>query len=300
MSRHIRGLIFAVDETAIHDGPGLRMSVYMKGCPLSCLWCHSPESILPRPEIVWYQTRCTRCGNCLQVCPEGLRSNELVDERDRSNCRLCRLCVEGCASQALEVKGHTVTAGEIEKHALQLLPFLESSGGGVTLTGGEPTFQYEFSRAVLGLLKRRSIHTAMETCGYVRWDWLRRLAALTDLFLYDLKHPDEDLHTRYTGVSNRLILDNLSRLIESRSEVIVRVPLIPGHNDSPQVVRWVGLKALALGAKRISLLPYNPASAGKYSWLHRSYPLTARTQDDGYVAQLEAMLRKEGLNTVEP
>ncbi len=301
MIRSVEGLIFALDETATHDGPGLRMTVYFKGCPLRCIWCHSPESVSPKPEVVWYQTRCVRCGRCVEVCPEGLRSFEPVDPRDRSGCRLCGICVEECPSGALEIKGKLVSAGEIADHAMQLIPFFRRSGGGVTLTGGEPTFQADFAYAVLALCRQAGIHTAIETCGYAPWEKLERLASVTDLFLFDLKHPDDEMHRRYTGVSNRLILENLARLIESGAELVVRVPLIPGCNDSPSTVKATGLKALELGARRISLLPFNPASAGKYSWLHRPYPLgDVKRQDDEYIAELEEMLRDEGLEVIPP
>jgi len=300
MSTPKRGLIFALDETATHDGPGLRMAVYLKGCPLSCLWCHSPESISPYPEIVWYENRCTHCAKCIEICPEGLRSTDPVDEKDRSTCRLCALCVEQCPSGALEVKGYHVTPLEILDHALQLRPFFERSKGGVTLTGGEPTLQFDFSYETLSLLQSDGIHTAVETCGYTKWHRLRRIAEATDLFLFDFKHPDERLHEKYTGVSNRPILSNLSRLVSSGADVVVRVPLIPGLNDSPEIVGRIGQKSLELGVERITLLPFNPASAGKYSWLHKSYPLSGeKRQGDEYVSRLENLLRGEGLSVVE-
>ena len=301
MSASAKGLIFALDEMATHDGPGLRMTVYLKGCPLRCIWCHSPESISPQREVVWYETRCTKCGKCVKICPLGLRTNTPNDPRDRSACRLCESCVRNCPSSALEVKGYAVTAGEVAEHAVRLLPFFKRSGGGISLTGGEPMLQADFSQAVLALCRGKGIHTAVETCGYGRWKALYRLASAADLFLFDLKHHDEDMHRRYTGVSSRPILSNLSRLVKSGSNVIVRMPLIPGCNDSPSDVSWIGRKASELGVRRISLLPFNPASAGKYSWLHRPYPLlSARRQSDQYVEELENLLRGQGLEVVEP
>jgi len=192
-------------------------------------------------------------------------------------------------------------AGEIVDQAEQLIPFFKRSGGGVTLTGGEPTLQVDFAYAILTLCRQAGIHTAIETCGCAPWAKFEKLASVTDLFLFDLKHPDEKLHRRYTGASNKLIFSNLAKLIELGVELIVRVPIIPGYNDSPATVKAIGHKALKLGAYRISLLPFNPASAGKYSWLHRPYPPgDVKRQSDEYVAELEAMLKDEGFEVMPP
>jgi len=293
------GCVFAIDETAGHDGPGLRMTVYLKGCPLSCIWCHSPESISPEPQVVWYGNRCAGCGRCIEACPENLRTFEPVDGADRSGCRLCGACIGACPNSALEVKGYDVTAGDIIQHALQLVPFFRRSGGGVTLTGGEPTYQVEFSSAVLQLCREEEIHTAVETCGYAGWERLERLVPVTDLFLYDLKHIDEDKHLSYTGGSNVVILDNLRRLVRGGSEVILRLPLIPGHNDSPGYITRVARTASEMGIRRVSLLPFNPASAGKYSWIHRAYPLgDVKVQGAERLGELRRILEDGGLEVV--
>jgi len=299
--REVQGLIFAIDETAMHDGPGLRMTVYLKGCPLRCVWCHSPESVSPKPEVVWYQTKCIECGKCAEVCPEGLRSLEDIESIDYSKCRLCGLCVEKCPQGALEIKGKTVCAGEMVDYAKQLMPFFKRSGGGVTITGGEPTLQVDFSYAVLALCRQEGIHTAVETCGYAPWEKYEKLASVTDLFLFDFKHSDEELHKQYTGVSNKLILANLERLLDLGVDLIVRVPLIPGYNDSVSQVRDIARKAVDLGARSISLLPFNPASSGKYSWLHRSYPPgDVKRQSDEYISNLEEVVRSEALEVIIP
>ncbi|MBU7004580.1 MAG: glycyl-radical enzyme activating protein [Theionarchaea archaeon] len=299
MTRSARGLIFAIDETATHDGPGLRMTIYLKGCPLNCVWCHSPESISPSPQVVWYENRCLKCGRCIEACPEGLRSNEGTDDLDREGCRLCGTCVEACPNSALEIKGYPVTAGEIVDHAVQLIPFFEKSGGGITLTGGEPTLQMDFTRSILELCREKGIHTAVETCGQAAWEKFKRLVPLTDLFLYDVKHLDEERHREFTGVSNSLILGNLERLLQGGSEVILRLPLIPGYNDSRVQVEKLGRKAIELGAKKVTLLPFNPASAGKYSWFHRSYPPgNVVRQDDGFIRELGDMLEEMGLEVI--
>jgi pyruvate formate lyase activating enzyme len=272
------GLLFAVDQTAIHDGPGLRMTVYLKGCPLGCLWCHSPESIGFGPEVVWYSQRCVACGACVDACPEGLRSMDAVTSCDRTRCRLCGACVDVCRARALEVKGCLTTAGEVADEVVRLTPFFRRSGGGLTLTGGEPTAQPEFSHAILTLCRAASIHTVVETTGFCAWQILERLATVTDLFLYDLKHADPDAHLRFCGVPLAPIVENLARLTSSGADVIIRVPLIPGCNDAPEVIAALGRLALECGATKLSLLPFNPATGGKYSWLQRPNPLPSATK----------------------
>jgi len=295
----VRGTIFAVDQTAVHDGPGVRMTVYFKGCPLRCVWCHSPESISFEKEVVWYETRCARCGRCIEVCPEKIRTFDLIPDDVRARCRRCGACIEACPNGALEFKGRVVTAGEVAREAERLKPFFARTGGGITLTGGEPTAQPDFAFALAGLCRQRGIHVAVETCGFNGWEVLKRLAGVVDLFLYDIKHPDDERHRRFTGVSNRRIFDNLRRLIGEGADVIVRVPLIPGHNDSADVIEAIGAKMQALGARKVSLLPFNPATAGKYSWLRRKCPLEgAKRQSDEQIAALEGILRGRGLDVV--
>ncbi|MBI2200601.1 MAG: glycyl-radical enzyme activating protein, partial [Armatimonadetes bacterium] len=268
---------------------------------LRCLWCHSPESICPKPEIVWYQNRCVQCGRCVKACPEGLRTFERYAPEgiDRDACKRCGRCVEACPQNALEMKGGRTTAGEVADEARRLLPFFRRSGGGVTLTGGEPTLQADFSHAVLALCRAEGIHTAIETCGLAPWESLRRLAGVTDLFLYDLKHGKEEMHRRLTGVSISRIVENLERLAGSGAQVIVRVPVIPGCNDSPEVIRLIGHRAREAAVNRITLLPFNPSAGGKYSWLQRRYALDGvKRQTDAEMRFLEDLLRKEGLTVV--
>ncbi|MCC7495329.1 MAG: glycyl-radical enzyme activating protein [Fimbriimonadaceae bacterium] len=295
--RAVVGTVFAVDETATHDGPGLRMTVYLKGCPLRCVWCHSPESQAPEPEIVWYATRCQRCGACVEACPQQIRSFS-GDGADPAACELCERCVEACSSQAVEVKGQLLTAGELADRALRLKPFYVH-GGGVTLTGGEPTFQPEFCLAALTLLHEGGLHTALETTGLCRPAVLDSLRPVCDLFLFDLKHADDALHRRDTGVSNERILANLAHLTASGAEVLVRVPCIPGHNDDPATIKAIARTAAACGVRQISLLPYNPATPGKYAWLNRDYPLGRREpQSRDQMEHLEALAAAAGLQVV--
>lgn len=295
----VQGLIFAIDQTAVHDGPGLRMAVYFKGCPLHCIWCHSPESISPEPELVWYETRCERCGLCIEACPDGVRSLDPDALLSNDGCAVCGTCVQICPGQGLEIKGKWVTAGSIAADAERLLPFFRRSNGGITLTGGEPMYQADFAYAVAALCKARGIHVAMETTGFTSWKKLERLTSVVDLFLFDIKRACDHEHRELTGVSNHPILSNLKRLTGSGVSVIVRVPVIPGYNGSPEQIKQIAKVSLNCGAISICLLPFNPAAAGKYSWLNRSYPLEGiKRQTDAEMVALENVAREVGLSVL--
>lgn len=298
--RETTGVILSVDQTALHDGPGVRMNVYLKGCPLHCLWCHSPESQRFRPEVIWYETRCVQCRRCVIACPNGVWKLGPMSDEDRERCTLCGACVAACGMEALAIAGREVTAGEIADEARRLMPFFVRTGGGVTLTGGEPTAQPDFAHAIASLCREAGIHVAMETCGAARWEVFELLLPVVHLFLYDLKHPDPEAHRELTGGDLSQVLDNLQRLVAADAEVTVRVPLIPGVNDDGETVQAIARLAAERGVERITLLPYNPATPGKYSWLRREPPLPdARRQSREQVAHLEAVCAQEGL-TVEP
>jgi pyruvate formate lyase activating enzyme len=272
-----QGLVFDIDTFAVHDGPGIRMAVYLKGCPLACAWCHSPESQTRDAELILVRDRCVLCGTCVERCPQGVHAIvEGTHTLAREKCAVCGVCVQHCPAGALSIKGEWMPAARIVERAIHLRPFFKHSGGGVTLTGGEVTLQADFCAAVLAGCRAEGIHTAIETCGACPWERLERLLPQTDLVLYDLKLIDEDAHRRWTGVSNRQILDNARRL--AGHNVQIRVPLIPGITDTEGNVRGIFAFMRDVGLARVALLPYNPSAGAKYEWLDRPYAIDGQPQ----------------------
>jgi pyruvate formate lyase activating enzyme len=260
-----RGYVFNTQRFSVHDGPGIRTTVFLKGCPLSCLWCHNPEGIAPGPELAFSPKRCIECGECVSVCPQGLPvPGEAPALGGLDSCLVCGACAETCPSQARQIAGVEMSVSEVIAEIVKDRVFFEESGGGVTFSGGEPLWQPDFLRQLLEASRAKGIHTAVDTCGLVPWDDLESVAAVTDLFLYDIKHMDDETHRRFTGVSNAQILSNLCRLGSLHRRIWVRVPVIPGVNDSPENLRAIGqLAASTEGVEKVCLLPYHPLGEDK-------------------------------------
>jgi pyruvate formate lyase activating enzyme len=285
----------------VHDGPGIRTTVFLKGCPLSCTWCHNPEGIDEAPNLMLSSDRCLSCGACSQACPVGKGGAVPVGESwDRSLCSLCGSCIEACPADARELAGCDSEVHELVDRLERDRAFFEASGGGVTFSGGEPLAQPEFLKDCLIECRRRGLHTTVDTCGLAARTTLLEVAELTDLILYDIKHMDPDRHRAETGSDNRVILDNIRALSETRVEVWIRVPLIPGFNDD-----WGNLEATGAfldrlpKRHRVFVLPYHGLADGKCSRLEvdgSRYGVAAPDPDAEALGSVAEILARHGLD----
>lgn len=267
-----RAVIFDIKRYAIHDGPGIRTTVFFKGCPLHCLWCHNPEGIRPEPELIFKKNRCiTGCRICMEVCPQkAISQNDTGVSIDRKLCQVCGTCAEFCPVNALEKAGKEFSATELLEQIEKDKVFFKESRGGVTFSGGEPLLQHVFLANVLEECCHRKIHTCLDTSGYAASDVVERVARWTNLFLFDLKVVDDQKHKDYTGFSNQLILKNLRLLDTSGVPLIIRIPLVPGLNDSKEDIRQAGEFIRSLKhIMRVDLLPYHDIAVQKYIRLNR-------------------------------
>lgn len=298
MTTKLKGLIFNIQKFSVHDGPGIRTTVFLKGCPLSCAWCSNPESQKSTPELMTRDIHCRACGACVRACPKGAISLSKKTGRviDRKKCDACLLCVDVCLYDSLLRCGMFMSVGEVLDEVLQDRIFYKNSGGGVTLSGGEPLAQPEFACEFLAACKRGGLNTAVETAGVATWDIMKRMIEFVDLVLFDVKHLDNDLHRKTTGVGNELILENLRRIATNQVRLWLRVPLIAGFNDSESHIRQIANLGVEIGVEKISLLPYHEGGKTKSDQLGTDYAYPqGRAPARQHIKKLEQIIEKAGM-----
>lgn len=274
----MKGNIFDIQRFSIHDGPGIRTTVFVKGCPLRCLWCHNPESQRPEKELMFYQNKCVGCGKCEDVCRNTFTSE----------CTACGKCVSVCSHGAREIKGREADTEEVFNTVKRDIEFYKNSGGGVTVSGGEPLSQWKFTKELLEKCKEAEMHTAIETSGFAKWEIFQEVLQYTDLLFFDIKGIDENLHIKNTGVSNKLILENAEKVMKTNQDVIFRMPYIPGYNDT----ETEKIREFTKG-HTLELMPYHSIGCGKYSALGKEYTLNDVAAPDNDLMQ--SLVEKYGV-----
>ena len=277
-----KGMIFDIQHGSFVDGPGMRTSVFFKGCNLRCAWCHNPESQSFQPERLFYEEKCTHCGLCEQVCPTGT-----------ADCKLCGLCQRYCEAGARKICGREYSVDALMDELLADRDFYSSTGGGITFSGGEPMLQPDFLVQVLECCAQEGIHTAVDTAGHVDWAVFERILPVTDLFLYDIKCMDTKQHRIYTGAGNERILDNLARLLDSGKPVWIRIPVVAGVNDSVEEMELIAAFLRAhRWPERVELLPYHAMGEEKLRALRRP-PAQFTGPDTEHMCRLRSVFDKE-------
>jgi pyruvate formate lyase activating enzyme len=299
----VRGVIFNIQGYSIHDGPGIRTIIFIKGCPLQCLWCDNPESQHTYVEVEFFEDKCIHCGQCLTVCDYGAINEDLLCDPahkiDRARCKQILQCADICPTQALSRAGEEYTVQALMEQVLKEAPFWRRSGGGITLSGGDPLTQPQFTRAIVQECFHRNIHTAIETTGYAATQTYRHVIELVDLILFDLKHMDSDAHKRFCGVPNDLILTNLKETVKMDKLVTIRVPTIPGYNLTPDNITATVQLAQELGIRDIHFLPFHQLGKDKYARLGRKYKLnelTTLSYSDQRLQEAVEIAQRYGLN----
>ena len=293
------GIVFDIQRFSLHDGPGIRTTVFLKGCGLRCWWCHNPESQHPRPELLLHPELCIQCGACVAECPQGaIRLDRNAYITDRALCETCGACVIACMAEAREIIGQEMTVEQVIDDVLRDVIFYDESGGGVTFSGGEPLLQGEFLLDLLQACKAYDLHTIVDTCGHANPETLARVRPYVDLFLYDVKVMDNARHRDVTGASNTLILKNLHTLAEHNHPVVVRVPIIPTINDDDDNLRQLGELVRSMpNIQQVDILPYHKLGKDKYDRIGRANPMPeTEAPSEAVMLNVKQRLEAFGLN----
>lgn len=293
----MKGIIFNIQKYSIHDGPGIRTTVFLKGCPLKCWWCHNPEGQTINSEILFFKERCTGCTICAKRCPQEaitmVSGQPLISDK---KCNLCGICSELCINEAKELAGKEITVEEVMSEIQKDEIFYEESNGGITFSGGEPLLQIDFLEDLLKACKKKGFHTAVDTSGYAKWDYFEQILDYTDLFLYDLKLMNDEKHKKYIGVSNKIILENLQKLSKTEKDIYIRLPIISGINDDNEHIGSVIRFISHLNFNQVNLLPYHRVGMDKYKRLNKNYKLSGMEKpSDEILAKIKNKLKKASI-----
>ncbi len=296
----VKGKIFDMKDFAVHDGPGIRTTVFFKGCPFRCWWCHNPEGIEKKDELFFYRARCIDCGRCSEVCSkDAVSESEEGVQIDRKRCEVCGRCAEVCPSEALKITGREVSVEDIFKEIDRSTLFHDTSGGGITLSGGEPFFQYDLMEGLVERCDAEGIHVAVDTSGHVDPEKFESMIDKIDLFLYDLKFIDEELHEKYTGLTNKNVLKNLQTLLDHDNEVWIRIPLIPEITATDENIgSIIEFLSQFKGVKEIHLLPYHGVKE-KYNRLGKEYKLEVKNISRQRFESVRKRFEDEGYDVKE-
>lgn len=290
------GVLFNIQRYSLHDGPGIRTIPFLKGCPLSCKWCSNPESQKSQPELMFQQSQCVSCGKCIAACPQGALSKSHPTFVDRTKCIACGVCSDVCPTNALVIKGKKMTVWQVMQELQKDANIYRRSGGGITLSGGEPLSQPMFTKKLLKACKEKGWHTAIETTGMTNKDTIEQVFPFVDLALTDIKSIDPHIHQQATGVNNRTILENVIR-ISYITKTVVRIPVIPNINDTIEEIKSiVDFTQLMNNVDTIHLLPYHTYGENKYDLLGRIYPMAKMNSiPDSKIEQLKAVIENTGM-----